>query len=127
MKKRGHRAAAIDKVIYQNPKKFLGQCPKFEVRGSVMKGRWVFSWQMEQPLRFFNDGRLSIRPNCPTKTHRHPLIVAKALQFDRRALAAGNGAVGADGAGHGVDNVVIKAADSAAIIHDRRGKLAAVL
>ena len=35
MKKRGHRLAAIDKVIYQNPKKFLGQCPKFEVRGSV--------------------------------------------------------------------------------------------
>ena len=31
MKKRGHNAAMIDKVIYQNPKKFLGQCPKFKI------------------------------------------------------------------------------------------------
>jgi predicted metal-dependent TIM-barrel fold hydrolase len=31
MKKRGHLAAAIDKVIFQNPKQFLGQCPKFKV------------------------------------------------------------------------------------------------
>jgi len=31
MKKRGHLAAAIDKVIFQNPKKFLSQCPKFKV------------------------------------------------------------------------------------------------
>ena len=31
MKKRGHSAAVIDKVIYQNPKKFLGQCPKFKI------------------------------------------------------------------------------------------------
>ena len=31
MKRRGHPAAAIDKVIFQNPKKFLGQCPKFKV------------------------------------------------------------------------------------------------
>ena len=28
MKKRGHPAATIDKAIYQNPKKFLGQCGK---------------------------------------------------------------------------------------------------
>jgi predicted metal-dependent TIM-barrel fold hydrolase len=32
MKKRGHRATMIEKVIFQNPKKFLGQCPKFKVR-----------------------------------------------------------------------------------------------
>jgi len=32
MKKRGHQAAAIDKVIYQNPQRFLGQCPKFKNR-----------------------------------------------------------------------------------------------
>jgi hypothetical protein len=31
MKKRGHRAAAIDKVIYQNPKEFLGQSLKFTI------------------------------------------------------------------------------------------------
>ncbi|HTQ49832.1 MAG TPA: TatD family hydrolase [Candidatus Acidoferrales bacterium] len=35
MKKRGHHAMAIDKVIYQNPRTFLAQCPKFEIRGSV--------------------------------------------------------------------------------------------
>jgi predicted metal-dependent TIM-barrel fold hydrolase len=29
MKKRGHHATVIDKVVYQNPQKFLGQCPKF--------------------------------------------------------------------------------------------------
>ncbi len=32
MKKRGHPSAAIDRVIFQNPKKFLGQCAKFQVR-----------------------------------------------------------------------------------------------
>ena len=32
MKKRGHDTAAIDKVIYQNPQRFLGQCPKFKNR-----------------------------------------------------------------------------------------------
>ncbi len=31
MKKRGHRAAAIDKLVYQNPLKFLSQCPKFKL------------------------------------------------------------------------------------------------
>jgi uncharacterized protein len=31
MKKRGHPAATIDKVFYLNPKKFLGQCPKFKI------------------------------------------------------------------------------------------------
>jgi hypothetical protein len=31
MKKRGHRVAAIEKVVYQNPRKFLSQCPKFRV------------------------------------------------------------------------------------------------
>jgi predicted metal-dependent TIM-barrel fold hydrolase len=30
MKKRGHPGATIDKVIYQNPKKFLSQSPKFK-------------------------------------------------------------------------------------------------
>jgi predicted metal-dependent TIM-barrel fold hydrolase len=32
MKKRGHRASAIEKVIYQNPKKFLSQCRKFQIK-----------------------------------------------------------------------------------------------
>ena len=31
MKKRGHQGTTIDKVVYQNPKKFLGQCPKFNI------------------------------------------------------------------------------------------------
>jgi uncharacterized protein len=31
MKKRGHTAEAIDKVIFQNPMKFLGQSPKFKI------------------------------------------------------------------------------------------------
>ena len=31
MRKRGHRAEAIDKLIYQNPRRFLRQCPKFNL------------------------------------------------------------------------------------------------
>ena len=31
MKKRGHLAAAIDQVIFQNPKKFLRQSPNFKL------------------------------------------------------------------------------------------------
>ena len=31
MKKRGHGAAAIDRLVYQNPLKFLSQCPKFKL------------------------------------------------------------------------------------------------
>ena len=31
MKKRGHRAAAIDKLVYQNPLKFLSQCRNFKL------------------------------------------------------------------------------------------------
>jgi uncharacterized protein len=31
MRKRGHGAAAIDKLIYQNPLRFLSQCPKFKL------------------------------------------------------------------------------------------------
>jgi len=31
MKKRGHSAEAIDKVIFQNPMKFLSQCPRFKI------------------------------------------------------------------------------------------------
>ena len=31
MKKRGHLAGAIEKVIFQNPQKFLKQCPKFKL------------------------------------------------------------------------------------------------
>jgi hypothetical protein len=31
MKKRGHRAAAIEKVVFQNPKKFLSQSPNFKL------------------------------------------------------------------------------------------------
>lgn len=30
MRKRGHSAAAIDKLVYQNPLKFLSQCKKFK-------------------------------------------------------------------------------------------------
>ncbi|HWF18164.1 MAG TPA: TatD family hydrolase [Verrucomicrobiae bacterium] len=30
MRKRGHSASAIDKLVYQNPLKFLGQCKKFK-------------------------------------------------------------------------------------------------
>ena len=31
MRKRGHSPDAIDKLIYQNPAKFMGQCPKFKL------------------------------------------------------------------------------------------------
>jgi predicted metal-dependent TIM-barrel fold hydrolase len=31
MKKRGYPAGAIDRMVYQNPQKFLGQCPKFKL------------------------------------------------------------------------------------------------
>lgn len=31
MRKRGHNAAAIDKLVYQNPLRFLSQCPKFKL------------------------------------------------------------------------------------------------
>ena len=33
MRKRNHSADAIDKLIYQNPKRFLSQCPKFKLPG----------------------------------------------------------------------------------------------
>ncbi|MGA2685883.1 MAG: TatD family hydrolase [Verrucomicrobiota bacterium] len=32
MKKRGHHAAVIDKIVYYNPQQFLSQCPKFKIR-----------------------------------------------------------------------------------------------
>ena len=32
MKKRGHRAKAIERVVYRNPKKFLSQCRKFQLK-----------------------------------------------------------------------------------------------
>jgi predicted metal-dependent TIM-barrel fold hydrolase len=31
MRKRGHNAEQIDKVVFQNPLKFLGQTPKFKI------------------------------------------------------------------------------------------------
>jgi predicted metal-dependent TIM-barrel fold hydrolase len=31
MRRRGHAPAAIDRVIYQNPVRFLSQCPKFKL------------------------------------------------------------------------------------------------
>jgi hypothetical protein len=31
MKKRGHLAGAIDRILYQNPRNFLEQCPKFKL------------------------------------------------------------------------------------------------
>ena len=34
MKKRGHSAEAIDKLVFQNPLKFLGQCSKFRIPNS---------------------------------------------------------------------------------------------
>ena len=73
MKKRGHLAAAIEKVIFSNPKKFL------------------------QPVRQVQN-RLNdflIRPDGSRRADGHELAVADVLQFDRRTLAADN-AVGAD-------------------------------
>jgi predicted metal-dependent TIM-barrel fold hydrolase len=34
MRKRGHRADAIDKLVFHNPFKFLSQCPKFKLPGA---------------------------------------------------------------------------------------------
>jgi hypothetical protein len=34
MRKRGHTALEIDKLIYLNPVKFLSQCPKFRLPDS---------------------------------------------------------------------------------------------
>jgi predicted metal-dependent TIM-barrel fold hydrolase len=31
MQRRGHESRAIDKLIFENPAKFLGQCPKFRL------------------------------------------------------------------------------------------------
>ena len=31
LRRRGHGAEAIDKLVYQNPKRFLNQCPKFKL------------------------------------------------------------------------------------------------
>ncbi len=31
MRKRGHSTEAVDRMIYQNPARFMGQCPKFKV------------------------------------------------------------------------------------------------
>ncbi|MHB8520766.1 MAG: TatD family hydrolase [Limisphaerales bacterium] len=31
MRRRGHNAEAVDRLVYQNPLKFLSQCPKFRV------------------------------------------------------------------------------------------------
>jgi predicted metal-dependent TIM-barrel fold hydrolase len=31
LRKRGHSAEAIDRLVYQNPKRFLSQCPKFKL------------------------------------------------------------------------------------------------
>jgi predicted metal-dependent TIM-barrel fold hydrolase len=33
MRKRGHSHEAIDKMIYQNPLRFMSQCPKFSLKG----------------------------------------------------------------------------------------------
>jgi predicted metal-dependent TIM-barrel fold hydrolase len=33
MRRRGHSAEQVDKMIYQNPVTFLGQCPNFKVPG----------------------------------------------------------------------------------------------
>ncbi len=34
MRKRGHSAAAVDRMIYQNPLNFMSQCPKFRLPGA---------------------------------------------------------------------------------------------
>ena len=34
MRRRGHTAEAIDRLIYQNPLRFLSQCPKFKLPAS---------------------------------------------------------------------------------------------
>ena len=31
MRRRGHSSAAVDRLIYQNPLRFLSQCPKFQL------------------------------------------------------------------------------------------------
>jgi predicted metal-dependent TIM-barrel fold hydrolase len=31
LRRRGHSAAAIDRLVYQNPKRFLSQCAKFKL------------------------------------------------------------------------------------------------
>jgi hypothetical protein len=31
MKKRGHCEQAIDRMVFQNPAQFMGQCPKFKL------------------------------------------------------------------------------------------------
>ena len=33
MKKRGHAARAVERVVFRNPASFLGQCPKFRLSG----------------------------------------------------------------------------------------------
>ena len=78
MKKRGHLASAIEKVIFSNPKKFLRQSGKFK------------------PFE-----RFSIRPDRSRRTDGHELAVADVLQFHRRTLRARNTAVSAGG-GHGL-------------------------
>ncbi len=35
MRKRGHSEEAIDKLVCRNPIRFLGQCPKFDVKGEM--------------------------------------------------------------------------------------------
>ncbi len=31
LRRRGHRAEEVDAIVYQNPQRFLGQCPKFKL------------------------------------------------------------------------------------------------
>jgi predicted metal-dependent TIM-barrel fold hydrolase len=31
MRRRGHSAEFVDQVLYQNPVRFLSQCPKFKI------------------------------------------------------------------------------------------------
>jgi uncharacterized protein len=35
LRRRGHSPAEVDLLIYQNPVRFLSQCPKFEVREEI--------------------------------------------------------------------------------------------
>jgi len=35
LRRRGHSADAVDKIIYQNPRRFLGQCPNFAKLAAV--------------------------------------------------------------------------------------------
>jgi len=36
LRRRGHGAEAIDRLVYENPKCFLSQCPKFKLAEGIV-------------------------------------------------------------------------------------------